>query len=77
MFGVPDERWAEAVHAIVVVSDDDGRDADLAEVLRGHCRASLAGFKVPKRIDVSSIPLPKSGPGKVKKRELKSAYWSR
>ena len=77
VFGVPDERWVEAVHAIVVVSEDDGRDADLAEVLRDHCRASLAGFKVPKRIEVSSTPLPKSGPGKVKKRELKSAYWSR
>ena len=39
-----------------------------------HCRASIAGFKVPKRIELRTDPLPKSGPGKVQKRHLREAY---
>jgi acyl-CoA synthetase (AMP-forming)/AMP-acid ligase II len=75
VFGVPDERWVEAVHALVVVSPDDAVSATLAEELRDHCRSSIAGYKVPKRIELRTEPLPKSGPGKVQKRRLRSPYW--
>ena len=73
VFGVPDEHWVEAVHAVVVV----GAVEQVSEVeqLRDHCRASLAGFKVPKQIELRLEPLPKSGPGKVQKRELRAPYW--
>jgi long-chain acyl-CoA synthetase len=71
VFGVPDERWGEAVHAIVVVHP--GTTAD-GEELRMHCRALIAGYKVPKLIEISIDPLPKSGPGKILKRVLRDRH---
>jgi long-chain acyl-CoA synthetase len=73
VFGVPDERWGEAVHAIVVVNP--GMSAD-GEELRLHCRELIAGYKVPKVIEISGEPLPKSGPGKVLKRVLRERFLS-
>ena len=75
VFGVPDERWVEAVHAVVVVRDASLLSETLPDELRAHCRQTIAGFKVPKRIDVQAEPLPKSGPGKILKRELRAPYW--
>ena len=40
-----------------------------------HCRAAIAGYKVPKQIELRTDPLPKSGAGKVLKRELREPYW--
>ena len=74
VFAVPDDRWGEAVHAVVVPRDDVGA-VDEDELVR-HCRASIAGYKVPKRIDVRHEPLPKSGAGKVLKRELRAPFWA-
>ena len=71
VFGVPDERWGEAVRAVVVLREPVGVD----ELVR-HCRASIAGYKVPKAIDVRADPLPKSGAGKVLKRELRDPFWA-
>jgi long-chain acyl-CoA synthetase len=70
VFGVPDDRWGEAVHAVVVP-----RSPVTAEELTAHCRERIAGYKVPKQIDVTQTPLPKSGAGKVLKRELREPYW--
>jgi long-chain acyl-CoA synthetase len=44
--------------------------------LIAHCRERLAGFKVPREIELRGEPLPKSGPGKVLKRELREPYWA-
>jgi long-chain acyl-CoA synthetase len=70
VFGIPDPRWGEAVHAVVVPRSDVGED----ELLR-HCRTLIAGYKVPKRVELRTEPLPKSGAGKVLKRELRAPYW--
>jgi long-chain acyl-CoA synthetase len=75
VFGIPDEQWVEAVHAVVVVGAPDQVSTELAEELRDHCRATIAGFKVPKRIELRTEPLPKSGPGKIQKRQLRAPYW--
>lgn len=72
VFGVPDPVWGEAVHAIVVLAPGA---AASGEELREHCRRSIAGYKVPKRIEVELEPLPKSGPGKILKRVLRDRYW--
>ncbi len=69
VFGVPDERWGEAVHAVVVGRADP-------EALREHCRAALAGFKIPRSIEVRDEPLPKSGAGKLLKNRLREPYWA-
>jgi long-chain acyl-CoA synthetase len=72
VFGVPDPRWGEAVQAVVVLAEDQVT----AEELIGHCRQRIAGFKVPRAIERRTAPLPKSGAGKVLKRELREPYWA-
>jgi long-chain acyl-CoA synthetase len=72
VFGVPDARWGEAVHAVVVPRPQ--HQVDTATLI-AFCRQHIAGYKVPKHIDVQSEPLPKSGPGKVLKRELRVPFW--
>ena len=72
VFAVPDTRWGEAVHAVVVPR----ATVDEQELLR-HCRTMLADYKVPKRIELRSEPLPKSGAGKVLKRELRAPVLGR
>lgn len=71
VFGVPDDKWGEAVHAIVVPHPGITVTSD---ELRAHCCELIAGYKVPKAIEISSEPLPKSGPGKILKRVLRERY---
>jgi long-chain acyl-CoA synthetase len=73
VFGVPDEHWGEAVHAVVVPRDDE--QGVTSDELVDFCRDRIAGYKLPKAIDLRSEPLPKSGPGKVLKRELRAPFW--
>jgi long-chain acyl-CoA synthetase len=72
VFGIPSEQWGEAVHAVVVLRE--GQSADEAGLI-AHCRSQIAGYKVPRSVAFQSDPLPKSGPGKVLKRELRAPYW--
>lgn len=70
VFGRPDERWGEAVHAVVVLRH--GESATAAE-LTAHCRRLIAGFKCPRSIELRSEPLPLSGANKILKVELRNA----
>ena len=72
-FGVPDEKWGEAVYAVVVPRAEH-HNIDPGEII-DFCREQIAGYKVPKGIDIQTEPLPKSGPGKVLKRELRAPFW--
>lgn len=72
VFGIPDAQWGEAVHAVVVPRD--GVELDQAAVI-DHCRGQIGGYKVPKSVSFQNDPLPKSGPGKVLKRELRAPFW--
>jgi len=71
VIGVPDEKWGEAVKAVVElkqgaqVSDDE---------LREHCRAALATFKAPKTVEIWDA-LPRSALGKVLKKDIRERYW--
>ncbi|HVM40886.1 MAG TPA: acyl-CoA synthetase [Acidimicrobiia bacterium] len=57
--GVPDERWGERVAAVVAVKD--GAAPSLDE-LQEHCRSSIAGYKVPRQLEiVDSVPRQPSG----------------
>jgi acyl-CoA synthetase (AMP-forming)/AMP-acid ligase II len=69
---VPDKYWGEAVRAAVVARP--GFSVTEAE-LQEHCRASLGGYKIPKAIDLRSEALPKSGAGKILKRDLRAPFW--
>ncbi len=72
VFGIPDDQWGEAVHAVVVVRP--GHELTGDEVV-AHARATIAGYKVPRSVDIRTDELPKSGPGKVLKRELRAPFW--
>jgi long-chain acyl-CoA synthetase len=73
VFAVPDERWGEAVYAIVVPKVGATLEA---ETLGRHCRGLIAAYKVPKKIEIRNAPLPLSAAGKVLKRELREAHWA-
>lgn len=72
VIGVPDDKWGEAVSAIVTVKP--GKSLTETELLE-FCAARLAGYKVPKRIEIREGELPKSGTGKIMKKELREPYW--
>ena len=72
VIGIPDEVWGEAVHAIVVLKPDAATTGD---ELTAYARERIAGFKVPKSIELRTEPLPLSGALKVLKRELRAPYW--
>jgi long-chain acyl-CoA synthetase len=72
VIGVPDERWGERVHAIIVPKPGAALTAD--DVM-AHCRDQIAGYKCPKSVDFRDTPLPLSGAGKILKRELREPYW--
>jgi long-chain acyl-CoA synthetase len=71
IIGLPDSRWGERVHAVVVIKPDDATDGLQAE-LEEHCRGRIANYKIPKSWTFSSKPLPLSGVGKVQKQKLKA-----
>jgi len=71
VFGVPDEKWGEAVTA--VVEPTPGVSINLDELQR-FCRAELGAVKTPKTI-ILREELPRSTVGKVLKRELRREYW--
>ena len=63
----PDPQWGEAVTAIVVARAHVNTDAD---ELRAHCARHLAPYKVPKRVLLSTDPLPRTASGKLLRRML-------
>ncbi len=71
VIGVPDDTWGERVHAVVVPAA--GATVTLEE-LHDFCADRLAGFKIPRSLDVVDA-LPLSPVGKVLKRELRRPYW--
>src|SRR6266508_1654695 len=72
VYGVPDERWGEAVWA--TVSLKPGHEATEAELI-AFSRERLAHYKCPKVVEVVD-DLPKSGSGKILKRELRDQHLS-
>jgi acyl-CoA synthetase (AMP-forming)/AMP-acid ligase II len=69
VFGVPDEQWGESVHAAVVPA----RAGVTAEEIRSFAREHLAGYKVPRTVSFLE-ELPKTGSGKVLKRQLREPF---
>ncbi len=69
--GVPDDRWGEAVKAIVV--PEQGKSPDPAEIIK-WAKTQIASYKVPKSIDFIEA-LPRNPSGKILRRELREPYW--
>ncbi len=71
VIGVPDERWGEAVKAVVVKKPEA---ALTPGELIGWARERIAGYKLPKSVDFIDA-LPRNPTGKILKRDLRKAYW--
>jgi fatty-acyl-CoA synthase/long-chain acyl-CoA synthetase len=72
VFGIPSEEWGELVHAVVVLAP--GSTLDDAAVT-AFAREHLASYKVPRSVSFID-ELPRTGSGKILKRELRAPYWA-
>jgi long-chain acyl-CoA synthetase len=71
VIGVPDEKWGEAVKAVIVRAAGSSLTGDS---LIAFARGELAGYKLPKSVDFAEA-LPRNPSGKLLKREIRSPYW--
>lgn len=75
VIGVPDERWGEAVKALVVPRPQVTADAALATELIACVKQAKGSVQAPKSVDfVASIPL--TPVGKPDKKALRARYWA-
>ncbi len=70
VIGVPDEKWGEAVKAVVVLKP--GKDLTEREII-DFCKADLAHYKSPKSVDFVDS-LPRTGSGKIHKKGIRDRY---
>ena len=80
VIGVPDEKWGERPRAYVVLRPEAHAQAQenpeaIQEVIIAHCRAHIAGYKVPRDVVVLD-ELPRTSTGKVRKNELRDEAWA-
>ena len=71
VIGIPDDKWGEAVKAVCVPKA--GHEID-PESVAAWTREKLAGFKVPKSVDVIEA-LPRNASGKILRKDLRAPYW--
>jgi acyl-CoA synthetase (AMP-forming)/AMP-acid ligase II len=72
VFGIPSEQWGEVVHATVVCSPGSSLTA---EEITAFAREHLASYKAPRSVDFTD-ELPRTGSGKLLKRQLRAPYWA-
>jgi fatty-acyl-CoA synthase/long-chain acyl-CoA synthetase len=72
VFGIPSDQWGERVHAAVVLAP--GASLSEADVVT-YARQHLAGYKCPRSVSFLG-ELPRTGSGKLLKRELRAPYWT-
>lgn len=71
VIGVPDDKWGEAVKAVVVLKP--GAAPDEGSII-AWAKEKVAAYKVPKSIDFVEA-IPRNASGKVLRRELRKPYW--
>jgi acyl-CoA synthetase (AMP-forming)/AMP-acid ligase II len=72
VFGVPDEKWGEAVKAVVALEGE--AEPVTADELIGWARERLAAYKCPKTVDFTDA-LPRNPTGKIMKKDLRKPHW--
>lgn len=71
VFGIPDEKWGEEVHAVVVLAPGSALDA---AAVMAYAREHLAGYKIPRSVGFAN-EIPRNASGKILKRELRAPFW--
>ena len=71
VIAIPDDTWGEVPKAFVALREGVVCEPD---ELRRHCKATLAGYKIPASIEIVAS-LPKGGSGKIQKKLLRAKYW--
>lgn len=71
VFGIPDDEFGEALMAVVELQPGATLNA---AAIREQLKASLAGYKIPKHIEIQAS-LPREDSGKIFKRRLRDPYW--
>ena len=71
VIGIPDEKWGEAVHAVIVVRPGHELSAD---AVHAHCREQIASYKCPRSVEFRA-DMPLSAAGKLLKYKLREAWW--
>ena len=72
VIGLPDDKWVEAITAVIVSKPDSETGATEQELLE-HLRTRLSPFKVPKAVHFVE-DLPRNASGKILKRELRDKF---
>src|SRR3546814_11245995 len=72
VIGIPDPRWGEAVHAVIVLKP--GAAAIDAAAIKAHCLSLIAGYTCPPSVQFRD-ELPLSRAGKVLKNVLSAPWW--
>jgi fatty-acyl-CoA synthase len=72
VIGVPDEKWGEAVKAMIVLRQGQSLTEDAVLV---HCRARLGGMKSPKSVEFIA-EIPKTAAGKIDRKLLRAPFWA-
>jgi acyl-CoA synthetase (AMP-forming)/AMP-acid ligase II len=79
VIGIPDEKWGEAIKAVIVLHDGYEPSEELAKNIIDFSRDKIAGYKRPKTIDfIKDEEMPRTPTGKILHRILREKYgtWS-
>ncbi|MFO7785209.1 MAG: class I adenylate-forming enzyme family protein [Thermodesulfobacteriota bacterium] len=79
VIGIPDEKWGEAIKAVIVLHDGYEPGRELAKNIIDFSRDKIAGYKRPKTIDfIKDEEMPRTPTGKILHRILREKYgkWS-
>ena len=75
VIGIPDDKWGEAIKAIVVLNEGYEESEETAKDIMDFTRGKIAGFKRPKSVDfVSDEEMPRTPTGKILHRILREQY---
>ncbi len=79
VIGIPDPKWGEAIHAVVVLNEGSEPTDTLKDEIRRFARTKIAAYKVPKTVAfIEEDEMPRTGTGKILHRILREQYgkWS-